>query len=417
MASWYEWAKDETTWTRDNDNWWKRALKGLNWALNPNHAWFDYDKMAEGNVIDKTLNAVETLVDHVANPDVATSIVDKYSGAHLTGAEQEANAFSAEEAQKSRDFTEYMSRNKYQMETQSMEAAGLNPAMVYGGGSLVPTAANGAAASSVAPESGHIGQLLDLIQGLIRFPKELDSMQASIEERWSRAQLNQDLGIAALQNAESNSRQAFASEKVASVREFEAQTARSLADSNIEVNGATVREIAERCQSLQKERSLMDAYLSVAEKNSDSAQKQAIASLRHAEAAIQNAATNSYLSDYQTSLMYAQEILNYANGEGQQIVNRYLDKRQQQELDNLFKQGVKLDAEGRLIDKEGHLVTAQTVKTYVNCATDVANSVSRFVGISAIANKASEGVTQSYLWTPKSGKYNGEIFGPTQILQ
>lgn len=106
------------------------------------------------------------------------NVIDKYAGTGLTDAEKEANAFSAEEAQKSRDFQEFMARNKYQMETQSMQEAGINPAMVYGGGSLVPTASNGVAASSVAPSSGN---LFDLISTIARLPAELSQIKATTE--------------------------------------------------------------------------------------------------------------------------------------------------------------------------------------------------------------------------------------------
>lgn len=119
---------------------------------------------------------------------------------HLTGSQEEQNQynaiqagiardFSAAEAQKSRDFTEYMARNKYSMETQSMQDAGVNPAMVYGGGSLVPTAANGAmgsAAQATAAGSGNAGlpQLAGMIEPLmaaIRMPLEMAKLKADVK--------------------------------------------------------------------------------------------------------------------------------------------------------------------------------------------------------------------------------------------
>lgn len=106
------------------------------------------------------------------------SLTAYYTRNTLTGAEQEQNAFNAEQAQMSRDFTEYMARNKYSMETQSMQDAGVNPAMVYGGGSLVPTAANGAAASG-SPLSG--GNIADLMSTLVRMPLELKQLSAEID--------------------------------------------------------------------------------------------------------------------------------------------------------------------------------------------------------------------------------------------
>lgn len=119
---------------------------------------------------------------------------------HLTGSQQEQNQynaieagiardFSAEEAQKSRDFTEYMARNKYAIETESMQDAGVNPALVYGGGNLVPTAANGAmgsAPAATAAGAGNAGlpQLASLIEPLmaaVRMPLEMAKLKADIK--------------------------------------------------------------------------------------------------------------------------------------------------------------------------------------------------------------------------------------------
>lgn len=119
---------------------------------------------------------------------------------HLTGSQQEQNQwndiqaqiqrdFTSEEAQKSRDFTEYMARNKYAMETQSMQDAGVNPAMVYGGGSLVPTASNGAVGSGalgVGQGAGNAGVpallgLSDSLMSLIRTPLEMEKLKEEIK--------------------------------------------------------------------------------------------------------------------------------------------------------------------------------------------------------------------------------------------
>lgn len=333
------------------------------------------------------------------------SVGKRFLGTGLTGAEQEANAFThnerleaqeynSAEAQTSRDFTEYMTRNKYQMETQSMQQAGLNPAMIYGGGSLVPTAANGAAGTSSGGSSVAPSDLnpLDLVLSLIRFPKEMDDLKAQIAERRASAQMNEDLGNAALFNAETARINATTGQgelgvhqRLADLKEIEVQVTKALADSNIEVNAERKKEIAESALNLQKERSLMDRYLSVAEKNADSQQKSAIAAIRSADAAVQNAATNDRKADYETSLMYAQEMLTWYKGEGEQIINKYLDERQRAEVKKILAEGIYVDKQGRLVDKQGRLVDAQMIKTYINCGTDIANSVSRFVGIGALS--------------------------------
>lgn len=117
---------------------------------------------------------------------VLQSLIAYYTRNELTGAEREMNEFSAGEAQKSREFTEYMARNKYSMETASMQDAGVNPAMVYGGGNLVPTAANGAAATSSSIGAGSIA---DLLGTMVRMPLEMKRLNAEIENTRANAAL------------------------------------------------------------------------------------------------------------------------------------------------------------------------------------------------------------------------------------
>lgn len=53
--------------------------------------------------------------------------------------------FNSAEAQKQRDFEERMSNTAYQRATKDMQAAGLNPAMMYGSGSAASTPSSSAA--------------------------------------------------------------------------------------------------------------------------------------------------------------------------------------------------------------------------------------------------------------------------------
>lgn len=78
-----------------------------------------------------------------------------------------SNAFSALEAQKSRDFSERMSSSAYQRAMNDMKAAGLNPALAISqGGASTPSSASASASSAHAGKSGQgLATLLGALLG------------------------------------------------------------------------------------------------------------------------------------------------------------------------------------------------------------------------------------------------------------
>lgn len=59
-----------------------------------------------------------------------------------------SNAFNASEAQKQRDWEEYMSNTSYQRGVKDMQAAGINPAIMAMGGSSASTPSSSSASAS-----------------------------------------------------------------------------------------------------------------------------------------------------------------------------------------------------------------------------------------------------------------------------
>lgn len=366
MASKWSWKDTEPGRSTEGKGLFTRFLGWVNSLFNESHNWFDYESMGKQE----------------------DALVSKTTGSDLTPAEKAANQFTADEAQKQRDFEEYLSNTSYQRQVKDMQAAGVNPAMAMSAnGASTPS---GSAATSVAPQSGI--NFSDLMQ-LVLLPMQRKLMQA-------QAGMYQDQGEAALINAGANVRNAGTNERNAATNEqnastnargvdvqrFNAETERMKAqiegtrvESIVSLNEQEKNRLAEQCAYIKLQREQLPDYLEIAKKNADSQARQAIASLQQAQAAVQNAATNDRLADYETSLKYAQESLTWYQAEGQKVIAQYLPEKTRVEIANLVKEGIRLDAQGRLINKTGHLIDAQTVKTYVNCATDVSNAVNKWI--------------------------------------
>lgn len=131
----------------------------------------------------------------------------KLSGDSLSDAELEANAFNAEQASITRDFNaseaekqrqweEYMTQNRYQFQMADMQAAGVNPALMYGGGQSPASVPSGSAASAGAAASATSGEpsggVLDTILRAIMTKSQVDNMKADTSLKYA----DRDLALA-----------------------------------------------------------------------------------------------------------------------------------------------------------------------------------------------------------------------------
>lgn len=130
------------------------------------------------NVWNNTLGRLGNLV----SGSYLDSLMNKWTGAGLSGAEKESNAFTAQEAQKERDWSQMMRQTTYQDQVSSMQAAGLNPALMYGSGAGGFTAPSGASATSVAPSApmsmSELMEMVSLKKNLAKIGAETENIQS-----------------------------------------------------------------------------------------------------------------------------------------------------------------------------------------------------------------------------------------------
>ena len=364
---------DAMKYDTSNKSLWTKFVQGLNSILNPGHSWYEYDS-------DMFADSGQGLFENIGN---------KYFGTGLTKSELDAN-----------ELTLQNEHDVWQQRVSGMQDAGLNPAMLYGQG--------GASSSAPQVQQTQSGNMSDLLQ-ILTIPLQMKLLKA-------QSKMYTDQGMSAVMNARANERAAKASEINAGanvrnagtnernagineskvnverynaetsrlrldIERYEADTHRLNYENDVRYTDAQINYLSEAAAKLNVERGLLPKQLEIAEKNADSTAKMAIAAIRNADAAVQNAATNDRLSDYQTSLMYSQEMLNWYNSEGRQILNKYLPAEKQAEIDKVIKEGIFIDKRGMLVDKSGKLVDAQTAKTYVNIGTDILHSACEVAGV------------------------------------
>lgn len=155
------------------------------------------------------------------------SLLGKYAGTQLSGAEQEANAFTAEQAQINRDWETEMSNTAFQRQVVDMQKAGVNPALAMTGGASGASTPSGNAATSVSPSGG----TADLVPMIMNY-------------KLGKRRLDQEYDLR---------------EQQLSIDKYEAETRRISAESNIRRNEAYITNIGEVTRGLNISNNLAEA--------------------------------------------------------------------------------------------------------------------------------------------------------------
>lgn len=155
-----KWSESEIYKQTRGTNRFTRFVGWLNNLMNPDHSW-----VSDWNQFSKDTSPSEDIEKQITK-----------SG--LTGAEKEANAFSAQEAQKQRDWEQMMSDTAYQRQVSDMRAAGVNPALMMNGGSSGASTPSGSAATSASP--GSAGVSMSELMQMYLLPLQKRAAEANI---------------------------------------------------------------------------------------------------------------------------------------------------------------------------------------------------------------------------------------------
>lgn len=129
-------------------------------------------------------NAGETAND-IGNQNLAGNYLAKSTGSRLTDAEREANAWTAQREDIAWERQMEASNTAYQRQVADMQAAGLNPAMLYGSGSSGASVPSASTSGSVSPAGAgfNLGQLLQMAIEYKLLPAKLANINADTAKK------------------------------------------------------------------------------------------------------------------------------------------------------------------------------------------------------------------------------------------
>lgn len=138
----------------------------------PTQAYYDRQTVKNGNVPSPVGNTYRGLGSSIFNAtDIALEDWQRQEQSNILAHERQAE-FNALEAEKNRDWQEYMSNTSYQRMVSDMKKAGINPIMAFGIGGADIGQSSTASVSSTntknqAKSSDELSNLLKIAVGLV----------------------------------------------------------------------------------------------------------------------------------------------------------------------------------------------------------------------------------------------------------
>lgn len=348
MASLWNWRETPVGKMAQNSGLFGRYIAFINSLFNENHAWFDYNEK-----FPKDSDPVE-------------NFLKGQTGSGLTNADIQANEI---QMQNQEDI--------YGRQVAGMQKAGLNPALMFQSGA--------SSAPSVSP-SQNIGNMSELLQALM-IPLQMKLMNAEVDKTKADAKAALMNAGANVKNAETNEGNLDVNRGNLDVNKMNAETNKMrasfeklLAESNVEVNKERLGEISANAAQIRLFTEQMPERLELAKQEADAKTTSALASLNSSLAAIRQAAVAEKLSDSEIALREAMTAVQWANKEGQDIINSHLDEKTIQEIDTLAEQAKNFDASARNLDRNAKVQWTETIAGYLGAGARIMSGAGAIMG-------------------------------------
>lgn len=125
-----------------------------------------------GGVIGSVVPGLGTAMGATVGGALGGTVDTFSSNSSQVSSAQAANEMNINEAQKNRDWQEYMYKNRHQMEVEDLKAAGLNPMLSVNSASGVPS---GSTASVTNPRIGETERKISMISALAQAAHNISS--------------------------------------------------------------------------------------------------------------------------------------------------------------------------------------------------------------------------------------------------